>query len=1605
MPTAVQRGFISEELYNQFLKDADLLKAEGLIADEDYTKIVSGSFQEAQDALSRSYGASDKAKSKLLKVGDLDEFSDVVETPSGLVFGFPKLPTAPKETFETATAGLGIESILAAADRLSPIEKPVEGEKPLPLPKIPPPGDLTKAVVAKAQEVASKRTPKQPFPEAKAEIEQAVIEPIRTSAGDVSPIQVVAPVEPKTLIDALLPQQIETELGQQLNQGLTSLLVKEKEDGTYQESAVGYVARLLGTFPEIAIGAVEAGLTDKTLSEAVVQRVAKGRGFTGAGYDIAEAISDATGLEKGSPEREVLGEGLSLVGFIGDILVPLDFWVGDAVKGVSTALELATGGARTEGGAGAFIPIGARSVDSALGTAVNRFSTNPENLGSATQVIRDIAKTGETRVAPEILTDLGLETINPNMIDNAAMDALRKAETEADKAGVIQTWRRISTKQSRGASPTPFQADLNKTFETLQDISASSKGEELLAESLLKTSGQKQVLEIATTLTPNKVVPVGDKFILGKDLADIGRKVKEFFAPTDALKQVETAVLKGETPSVVIPDDIYSKLKQQAERELKINKLLKDKPVFTPAEYNDLVNLYTRKLIDTSELTIAKDVGEKALKKAGAGRTITTAVAGAVEPIAKTAKEAVIRGVVKLVPMVGDKLRESAKAAKEAGEIPADIAARLKKGKEEIASIQDTFNKAIRKGVSEGKTPAQATADTIVDSYKKPPTLERIESEGGILYRDPTRMEDPLTEDQVVGELFDDFIRTIYGGEERVVEARQLITGTAIPKKGLDPQKAFRTFTSVIDESGGLLNGMKKEFVGLIKQGKNKEAIEYLGKVHRFLEGKSLDILDKQVFSKLGKEADYLVGAKPVITADRFIPSLLYTYVNRRAANIVADVATRPTPEIIKGAKTFETRVGNTISDFLEIKTNPLIEIPEIRRRFILDLRSIFSNNTPDGKALAREIAKGYDLSPEETRLLAETISDDYNNIEESVRTISTSIEEQAQMGSKEAEAFLKNIEGKDTNVVIMDAIATTMEGLGTRLTPALRTTLNNTKTNRFLLQGLEKSVSLASSGRTIENMKYIPKTDIPDEILIGDAKTIGEMLEAVKGQSLAPRTKAFISRILTASPLDIYSKAETLAKQGFLAGAFAPNLAYHFQNYLSADSIIYSTLGAKRALGAVRDKLFLDPATDLAVANLYGIKFLQDKAPEWYRKLGNFETPSGKVYSPEQIADIIAKNGIAQTRASLGLTERMLDDMVRWSGKTLSGEDIGKIRQTARNFDPTQPNIWFELANYTDTRFRTGVLQRALKEGKTEAEAIQEARDALFDYSKLSKFERDYVNRIFWYWNFERNAIAQAGRNILTNPRRFANDNKSKMVFSQDDKAPQDFYNENRAFLELVKETKANYAVYGPGVPQAEAMAKAIDYMSPVLFFAQGELGRGVSKGVKNVVGRISSPLTSGLLALGGVQINFGEFSEPGTYIDPRLIGWARVFPSGVFGLFSLFGIELEEVPKDKITPDMITIEGKAYRIPYADKQSRRNYNLFLEVLKTAGLQRALRDYAPILVKGEAGEQTPVSLEVNRPLYEMLRDIGAIKVQREKTGKEIEGKLRERQIREIEER
>ena len=114
---------------------------------------------------------------------------------------------------------------------------------------------------------------------------------------------------------------------------------------------------------------------------------------------------------------------------------------------------------------------------------------------------------------------------------------------------------------------------------------------------------------------------------------------------------------------------------------------------------------------------------------------------------------------------------------------------------------------------------------------------------------------------------------------------------------------------------------------------------------------------------------------------------------------------------------------------------------------------------------------------------------------------------------------------------------------------------------------------------------------------------------------------------------------------------------------------------------------------------------------------------------------------------------------------------------------------------------------------------------------------------------------------------------------------------------------------------------------------------------------------------------------------------------------------VELEEVPEQYRTPEMITQDGKAYRIRKEDATSKYVYNGLLELAKTIGVERALRDYAPMFVDEREGEYVPYSLDVENQYIEGLRDFGLLKVSREKSAVEQMSNLRQQQIREIEEK
>ena len=1713
MPTAVQRGFVSEELYNQFLKDADLLKAEGLIADEDYTKIVSGSFQEAQDALSRSFGASDKAKSKLLKVGDLDEFQDVVETPSGLVFGFPKL-TTPKPP----EISIPEPKILEAVDKALP--KPittagfVRPEPPTQVPLPPPPrptlpGEVAGTAGKKAIKIV-KDTKGQAgkVPEVKTQIEEAVVAPPRTA--DLKKTFTFDFLGPFRKQEIFTDKEIEA-INKQGGFGkiVADAVSEPTPEGKIVESTPMWIARLLGTIPETAIGVVEGVITDKTIPEAVSERIKKGRGFAGAGYDIAEAISDNLGLPKEGEEgfkeyplRAVLGEGAWLVGLLTDIVLPLDLFAGEAIK-------VATLASQAEKAEKAGVAV-AKQIKPGFGNIVQkgitRFAKNNDNLDIAFRVITDTAddviEAGRAKIGFPKKTD----TAYQKTLDASVASILTDNKINRKvKLAVIETFDKLKSADEPSRLNNLLD-NVKKDVGVLKtDADAINEAENLVAEKMLEFVGKNQLVKAGGLLANTaKPIRIGNYLIPVGDAKTISAETKQLFKDADVRKQIADQLKAGvDSPVIKLDEDLVNTLKQS---DLSGTEEILKKAEITPEEYNTLISSYLADAVSKSPTAVLAEglsAGEKAGKTGKEAVKERSIIGKGLEAIAKSIKE---EGLIttfrnEFERLVGGERRFTGEEL-----LSPEAREQLKIDKARIASIPNKFEADINRGIKAGKSRAEANADAIVSSYKNPK------------------------------ELFEDFLATIFGAEERVVETRQTLTGDEVLTRGrINPKKGMEALIALGEDAESVIGKAKEEFAKLIDAGKNKEAIEFLGKVHKFLEGKELSKLDPQVFTRNADKVAVLETAKPVITADKFLPSLFFTFANRKARDIVLDVAQRGLPKTIPvetsrllerfQSALKETKVGERIGNlFREDKTFRDLVADDIRRlanteiddfepqinKYLVDKYDL-SKTPPDytkfsaGKGvpgiskadidaflktdefleavknirlldkesvagtLARIVADKFDTSGVAKQLKAQArteksrkiiqeaqagtltpkrlaeIKKEYGDavgtyvglrqqLKQDFMNTADAFVQQNKTNAKENpsivlrdkvrqayEQLFKNIPtealpaeyllgmkpvdvayefGKKTPTqVYLDTLALAVEGAGTRITKPLKDLMRSTTTNAYILSQLEKGRQLAVAGKTLDNMKTIPKTDIDPSVIkgIGEDYSLEDVLKEIKDTDLTPRAKGILARVFQPGIVDTtLTGVSNVVKQGLLAGAWVPNLVNHMTNAITAPAIILSTLGGKKALKATKN--FFDPFVGQSLGELFVA------GPKQTGK-ALLETPSGKVYTPRQIADLVAENGIAQTREALALSQGILEDFVRWSGKTLSGEDIGIARQFARSYSPTKPNVWFELANWVDTRFRTAVLVDALREGKSEAQALEEARKALFDYSKVSQFERDYITKYAWFWAFERSAISQVAKNLLTNPGRYYKEQKLKSLMNDDGNAhsAEDFYNQNRVYLGLIEDPviKRRYNIYGPSLPQGEAVGKIADYLALLPPLLYGDIKQAGETAFGTAISRVgANPAVSIPLSIANKDIVFGDLTEPTDYLDPRIFAILSRNPYAWEAFSSM--IELQEIPGKDRTPEMTTIDGKAYRIRRDDAKSKYAYNVMLELAKTIGVERALRDYAPLFTGQKEGEYTPLSLDVENDAIETLRDLGLLKLSPEKTAIEQQSKLRKQQIREI---
>ena len=560
------------------------------------------------------------------------------------------------------------------------------------------------------------------------------------------------------------------------------------------------------------------------------------------------------------------------------------------------------------------------------------------------------------------------------------------------------------------------------------------------------------------------------------------------------------------------------------------------------------------------------------------------------------------------------------------------------------------------------------------------------------------------------------------------------------------------------------------------------------------------------------------------------------------------------------------------------------------------------------------------------------------------------------------------------------------------------------------------EELRIHSSARKVENM---PNANDLDEMI----KVGLSIVSDIKAASIkAKGTNRLFDVVADAigSPTSLFNDGALLryAKGGVLGGQLLPNLRYLGTNYLTAPAIIYSTLGSQYAAVAARASVLLDFDTNSVMKIILGTDSPAAIAPtaisNIIRKGGTeaprviVKSPTGKVYTNYDIASLVTNNSIARSQASAELTNNVIEDIISWSAinvgritdpKVKNLATLGKsqyveaLKKSYLKTGGRQINAFQELGQMSDTMFRTSVLKKALAEGLPEDQALTLARESLFDYNNLTQVEKDYISKMFWFWTFRRNAYRNVVKSFLTNPARLKNTYLANGYFEEmdrDNNIATKEYVETRPFIHLVddKENKQRFGIYGPGIPMLQASAELIDYISyfPMIFTDDK---KSMSEKITNIPKDIilgyaseATPVPQTIIGLGFGVDPTRDGKELGYSIDPRFMWYLTRNPER-FETFQAF-INLEVVPPDSEVLGRGTYQGRQWRIRKGDQASVRNWFAINQALLIGGVQRNLRDFAPLLALGDetGADQIPVQLgggSPNQALINLLYSTGVI--------------------------
>ena len=241
-----------------------------------------------------------------------------------------------------------------------------------------------------------------------------------------------------------------------------------------------------------------------------------------------------------------------------------------------------------------------------------------------------------------------------------------------------------------------------------------------------------------------------------------------------------------------------------------------------------------------------------------------------------------------------------------------------------------------------------------------------------------------------------------------------------------------------------------------------------------------------------------------------------------------------------------------------------------------------------------------------------------------------------------------------------------------------------------------------------------------------------GAVRVPVPGRKIAYPMGAVMDLIIRAAPALVSG-----LKMGLTVGPILPNPMYFIGNFLSAFHMVFMKFGI---VDSARVLTYNPKMTAAVIRRMWG------KGRTGGLLNAYHVTKDGRVFSADMLAAEFEKGGLNQSL----IKSETVDSLAKETRKMHSGVFKRMMRS---------PIYWqdflIEFATASDNAFRIGVALRELDNGGSMSAATKAARDALFDYSKLTDFERKAMRTVILFYAFQRRAADAFMDTLLRNPHR----------------------------------------------------------------------------------------------------------------------------------------------------------------------------------------------------------------------------------------------------------